>query len=137
MSNSLTVSVTFDGHRNAGIRVSGVADTSDITAVSAIPLSLFTNNDPRLTFNGFNIMEVDYTGTPGLLVALDWNGNTPQNFGEFSTSFNSNDRSTGGNTPDTTRGGYDGTLNVSTRGFTPGYVYGFTLMLAMLKLYAP
>lgn len=136
MANSLDVKIVEDGRRNAVVKIVGVADSSDIVLAPAITLSSFSNNDVAVSLVGFKVVEADYSGTPGLLVSMDWNANAPQNIFALSTSAEINGRRHGGFKPDTTANGYDGNLNLKTQGFTPGSLYGFTIVLRMVKMYA-
>lgn len=136
MANSLDVKVIEDGRRNAIVKIVGVVDTNDIVLNPAISLSSFSNNDVGLSLVGFKVVEADYSGTPGLLVSLDWNATAPQNIFAFSTNAEINGRRHGGVKPDTTANGYDGNINLKTQGFSPGSLYGFTIMLRMVKMYS-
>lgn len=133
MANSLNVQIVEDGRRNAVVKLVGVVDTNDLVYTPVIARAQFVDNDGILL--GFKVVEVEYTGTPGLLVLLDWNANAPQNICALSTSANLNAKRHGGFDPDKLAGGFDGNINLNTRGFTPGSVYGFTATLRMVKMY--
>lgn len=135
MANSLSVVVVEDGRRNAVVKIVGVADTSDIVQVPAVLLSQFTNNDVGLTMNGLRLVECDFAVSNMFVVQLDWNGNTTQPMAALADSGEIDGRRHGGYGPDRTVSGYDGNINLTTRGFIPGNVYAFTVILRMTKMY--
>lgn len=135
MPNSLSVRVVEDGYRNAVVHLVGVVEDADINQAPAIALNQFTGND-RGTFNGFKVVDVDYSVTDGLTVVLAWNANTPQPICALASAGEIRGRGHGGIVPDRTAGGYDGAINLTTKGFTPGRSYGFTVKLRMKKSYS-
>lgn len=136
MANSLDVKVVEDGRRNAVVKIVGVADTSDIIQTPAVSLSQFTNNDVGVTLNGFRLVETDFAVSNMFVVLLDWNGNTTQPMCALADSGEIDGRRHGGYGPDRTVSGYDGNINLTTRGFIPGNVYAFTIILRMTKMYS-
>lgn len=136
MANTLSVRVTEDGRRNAIVRIVGVADTGNIVQNPAISLSQFTNNDPGVTLAGLRFVEVDFTVSNMFAVLLDWNGNSTQPMCALADSGTIDARRHGGYSPDRSLSGYDGNINLSTRGFIPGNVYVFTVILRMTKIYS-
>lgn len=137
MANSLDVKVVEDGRRNAVVKIVGVADTSDIVQAPAILLSQFTNNDtPGVSLVGLRLVEADFAVSNMFSVLLDWNGNTKQPMAALADSGEIDGRRHGGYGPDRTVSGYDGNINLTTRGFVPGNVYVFTVILRMTKMYA-
>jgi hypothetical protein len=77
-----------------------------------------------------------YTVTNGLVVLLSWNSNSPELMAAISESGELDLRPEGGFPPDRTVSGYEGSINLSTRGFVAGTPYGFTLALRMRKMYS-
>lgn len=136
MANSLSVAVVEDGRRNAVVKIVGVADTNDIVQAAAVSLSQFTNNDVGVTFNGLRLVETDFAVSNMFVVLLDWNGNTTQPMCALADSGEIDGRRHGGYGPDRTVSGYDGNINLTTRGFIPGNVYAFTIILRMTKMYS-
>lgn len=135
MANSLTVKVLEDGPRNAVVNLVGVVDSSDMTQAPAISLNQFlANGRDRLV--GLRVIDVNYSVTPDLVVKLDWNANTPQPIGSYSGSNKILAGRYGGVAPDRTAGGYDGNINLTTKGFVAGKTYGFTLRVEMVKIFA-
>lgn len=136
MANSLNVQISQDGRRNATVKITGVLDTNDIVQTPVISLSQFTNNEPNMTFNGLRLVEADYAVTQGIVVLLGWNGNPEQSIAVFSQAGELQLRRHGGFVPDRTVNGYDGNINLTTRGYLGGNIYGFTLALRMTKMYS-
>lgn len=136
MANSLDVRIVQDGRRNAIVRLIGLVDTVDMVVTPAITLAQFTNNDgaPNV-FNGLRFVEADFSVANDLTVLLEWNGNTKQPMANLGASSNLDARRHGGYGPDRKASGYDGNINLYTRGFVPGRVYGFTVLLRMTKMY--
>lgn len=136
MANSLDVRVVEDGRRNAVVKIVGVADSGDIVSAPAIRLSQFTNNDVGMTLNGLRLVEADFAVSNMFVVLLDWNGNTTQAMCALAGSGEIDGRRHGGYGPDRTVSGYDGNINLRTRGYIGGNVYAFTVILRMTKMYA-
>lgn len=136
MANSITVDIIQDGRRNAIVSLVGLVDSADMVQAPVISLNQFTNNDPGLTFNGFRVVDVDYAVTDGLVVQLAWQSSTPQPIYSFSGASQLCGREHGGIAPDRKAGGYNGNINLNTKGFVAGRTYGFTVKLKMTKMYA-
>lgn len=137
MANSLDIKVVEDGRRNAVVKIVGVVDTNDVVQAPAILLSQFTNNDTgNVVFNGLRLVEADFAVSNNFAVLLDWNGNVTQPMAALADSGEIDGRRHGGYGPDRTVNGYDGNINLSTRGFIPGNVYVFTIILRMTKMYS-
>lgn len=136
MANSLDVRVVEDGRRNAVMRIIGVADTNDFVVTPAIRLSQFTNNDVGVTFDGLRFVEVDFAVTNMFSVLLDWNGNTIQPMMAIADGGNFSGRRHCGYGPDRKASGYDGNINLRTRGYVGGNTYVFTILLRMTKMYS-
>lgn len=137
MANLLDVKVVHDGRRNAVVKIVGIVDTANIVQTPAISLSQFLSNDTgNVTFNGLRLVEADYVITTPLSVVLEWNGNTKQQMCALSGSGDLYGRRHGGYPPDRKASGYDGNINLTTRGFVPGNAYAFTIVLRMTKMYS-
>jgi hypothetical protein len=136
MANSLTVKVIEDGPRNAIVNLVGFLDSANMVEPAAVALSMFNTQDRRGTFYGLKVMEAEYSVTEDLVVQLDWNANTPQNIAALSGSAEICWADRGGISPDRTAGGYDGSINLTTKGFLGGKPYGFTIQLVMVKKYS-
>lgn len=135
MPNSIDVKVVEDGHRNAVVKIVGVLDTSDLAVTPAIPLGLFSGNNPALTLSALGVEDVNYAGSLGLVVNLDWNSAGPQPICAMDGEYRRRGVQGGVLGPDQTKAGFDGAINLSTRGYVPGKVYGFTLELKLVKKY--
>lgn len=137
MANSLDVKIVEDGRRNAVVRIIGVADSSDITANQAIALSQFTTNDTvGVSLVGLRLVEVDFAVSNMFAVLLHWDGNTKQPMAALADSGTLDNRRHGGYGPDRSVSGYNGAINLTTRGYVAGNVYVFTVILRMTKIYA-
>ena len=136
MANSLDVRVIHDGHHNAVVKLVGIVDTSDVSAVSAVPLANFITNPPGMTLNGLKVQEIEFSCSHGLIVVLGWNAATEQPIAVFANTGELGDEDCVPFNPDRTAAGYDGSINLSTRGFVPGSIYGFTVILKCVKQFA-
>lgn len=134
MANSLTVQLVLDGPRNAVVNVAGIVDSADMAQVQAVPITLFTGNINKKLI-GLRAMEVNYSISTGLVVVLAWNANSPQLICAISEADEIEWDDYGGIVPNTTASGYEGSINLTTKGFVPGRPSGFTLRLAMTKIY--
>lgn len=136
MANVVEKQIVEEGPRNAIVKVSGVIDTSDVNLVSFIAPGNFTNNDSRLRLTGFRVDEVVYSIGQVIDMQLAWNGGTPQQILMLSRSGKFDLWADGGLVPDTTRAGYDGSINIKSVGYPAGTVQEFTLLLRLVKLYS-
>lgn len=135
MANTNSERILEDGWRYAIVQLTGKVDTSDVSLVSAITLSQFTNNEPRSSLVGFRIDEIEFSIGEPLMVFLAWNGATPQQFAALAQSGEMNYRKKGGLQPDRLASGYDGNINLTTGGYVGGLTVGYTVLLKMVKLY--
>lgn len=135
MANLIDVDVEEEGPRNAFVKVVGILDTSDVTLSSIIALNMFLNNDTRMTLTGLRVDQVDYSSGPDLVTIVEWASTTPQLIASFIQSGKLDMRPWGGDVPNQQAAGYDGSINVRTRGYVPGKVETFTIGLKLVKLY--
>lgn len=135
MANSLSVKISEDGRRNAIVTLNGIVDTADLNVPRAVLLSSFVNNDVQERFAGLCFKRASFAITAGLSVILAWNGNTPEIMAALSGSAEMDRRREGGMIPNLLASGYEGSINVSTKGFVPGTAYAFTIALRMTKIY--
>lgn len=133
MANSLVTNVLLEGSRNMIVSLAGVADTNDVPVTPVFTLASLKGNTLPNLFVGFKVKKIQYTGTPGLVLQLAWNSDSPQPIADLST--NALLEFPGDLAPNTSISGFDGTIIVSSRGFTPGYVYAFTCNLYLTKMY--
>jgi hypothetical protein len=131
MANSLVVKVTEEGPRNTVVKVVGVVDSGDMNVQRALILSSLSNDDKAAKLTGLRLDSAKYTVTNGLVVLLSWNSNSPELMAAISESGELDLRPEGGFPPDRTVSGYEGSINLSTRGFVAGTPYGFTWLLRM------
>lgn len=135
MANQTDLDLIEEGPRNAVVRLAGVLTESDVNLVSVVPLSMFLNNDVRMTLVGLRVDGIDFTISEPLRGVLYWNGGTPQLISAMAQSEELEYRSIGGLLPDRTRTGYDGSINFRTFGFVPGSTQSYTVLLRLVKLY--
>lgn len=138
MANVTEFQITEEGPRNAVVKLTGVLDTSDVSITPAISLSEFTNNDVRMVLWGLRVDMLEWSMSNGLEINLTWNsiGNPQQIFplaGRGRIAANNY----GGFIPDKTRGGFDGSINLVSKGFAAGTVQNYTIILELVKLYTP
>ncbi|SRR5258708_2915247 len=135
MANLVEKQIIEEGPRNAVVKVSGVLDTGDINLVSFITPANFSNNDKGLTLTGFRVDAVIYSVGQVLDIILLWNGSVPQQILPLARAGKIDATPDGGFVPDTTRGGYDGSINIKSSGFPAGTTQVFSLLLRLVKLY--
>lgn len=136
MANIVDTQNIEEGHRNAVVKITAVLDTVDLNIVSIIKLENFRNNDPTARLTGFRFDHCNYSMGQQLDALLSWNGAVPQPIVPLARSGKIDVSDDGGLLPDTTRTGYDGSINLKTSGFVPGSVQNLTLIIRLVKLYA-
>src|SRR5258706_12559184 len=135
MANQVEKQIVEEGPRNAVVKISGVLDSSDVNLVSFISPNDFSNNDIGLELFGFRVDEVIFSVGQVIDVILAWNASVPQLILPLARSGKIDATPDGGFIPDSTRGGYDGTINITTKGFPAGTVQVFSLLIRLVKLY--
>lgn len=136
MANVLDIRITEEGPRNAVIKLTGILDSSDITESPAIKLGDFINNDQNLYLKGFRVDLIEWSMSKDLEVQLSWHGAVPQQIYPLAGRGRISSTNYGGFTPDETRGGYNGSIDLITNGFVAGQVANFTIILELVKLYS-
>ena len=136
MSNSTDKRIIEEGWRNAVVKLTGVLTDADVSLVSIIAPSDFSNNDTIAgTLSGFRVDAIIYSLSGNLEGRLYWNGGTPELITPFARSGKIDVTGDGGFLPDTTNSGYDGSLNFSTAGFQVGTTQVYSVTLRLIKLY--
>lgn len=135
MANVLERKILIDGWRNAVVQFVGSIDSSDPAVVPALSLSDLVNNDKQLILQGLRVEKVAWTLGGGLLLALEWTSADPQKIVELAGHSEFCGRRYGGLVPDLLRAGYDGSLSFRTRGFVPGTVTNYTVVVECAKMY--
>lgn len=136
MANQVDRQITEEGPRNAVVKLTGYLDISDIVEAPAIAVGDFSNNDPRLTLEGFRIDLIEYSISNGVEIRLDWNSTIPQQIYLLSGRGKLSSCNYGGFIPDATKVGYDGSINLTTFGFDPAVPQSFSIVLELVKLYS-
>lgn len=135
MANQFQKTILEEGPRNAIVRLSALLDTSDLSWVSAVQLSDFTNNEPQQRLVGLRLNEVEFSVSEPTVALLAWNAASPQTMVTMAQSGEFDFCKRGGLLPDQTRSGYDGSINLTTTGFFPGTPSGISVLLMLVKLY--
>jgi hypothetical protein len=135
MANSIDYQVTEEGPRNAIIKLTGILDTSDVSEIPAVPLSMFVNNDKRMNLVGLRVDLIEWSISAGLEVNLAWNGATPQQIFPLAGRGRINSTNYGGFIPNMIRAGYTGDINLTTDNYVNGTAANFSIVLELIKLY--
>lgn len=135
MANSIDYQVTEEGPRNAVVKLTGYLDTTNVSELPAIPLSLFQNNDTRMRLVGLRVDLIEWAISSGIEVQLYWHSSNPQQMFPLSGRGRINSTNYGGFIPDRTRGGYTGDIDLITTGYQAGSVQNFSVVLEFVKLY--
>ena len=139
MANSIDVRITEEGPRNAVVKITGVLDTTDADLDPVITLGMFGNNDKGMILTGFRLDLVEYSISQGLEVVLYWmsNAGTPasQPILPLAGRGRIDAHNYGGFSPDMTVPGYNGGIELDTKGYQPGTLQTFTVVLELVKLY--
>lgn len=135
--NLVDKQILEEGWRNVVVKLTGVIDSADVIETSAIAPGDFFNNDRKAgSLTGFRVDHVTYSIGNGIEVVLAWNSNNPQQITPLAGRGKIDSTDDGGFLPDTTRLGYDGSINLYTQGFLPGMPpQNFTVFLRLVKLY--
>lgn len=135
MGNVLDRQITLDGFRNCVVKFTGVIDTADVVEAPALVLSDMKTNDPTGKLVGFRFDMIEWSMSQGLEIVIEWNSANPQQLLPIAGRGKINSTNYGGFTPDQTRPGFDGAINLRSQGFSPGSVGNFTVVLELVKLY--
>ena len=135
MANALDFQITEEGTRNAVIKLTGILTDSNISETPAIAMSSFLNNDQLLKLVGFRVDLIEWSISNGLEVNLAWHSSSPQQIYPLAGRGRICSTNYGGFIPDRTKGGYNGDIDLTTAGFTPGTVQNFTIVLELIKIY--
>lgn len=135
MANVTEKQITQEGPRNAVVKLTGILDTSDVSLLSAIALSDFTNNDTRMTLSGFRVDLIEWSISNGLEVNLFWHSANPQHIYPLAGRGRIYAANYGGFLPDKLRTAYTGDIDLDTDGFAAGTVQNYSIILELVKLY--
>lgn len=135
MANVVDRQITLDGYKNAVVKWTGVLDTSDVSIVPALALSELLGNDPSATLVGLRLVFAEWSMGNGIEVVMSWDGMNPQQILPLAGRGRVAASSYGGFSPDMTRMGYNGSINLTTNGFIPSVPQTFTIVLEFNKMY--
>ena len=135
MANSIDIQLTEEGPRKAVVKLTGYLDTTNVSELPAIALSIFKNNDTRMNLVGLRVDLLEWAISSGIEVQLSWHSSTPQQMFPLSGRGRINSTNYGGFLPDRTRGGYTGDIDLVTTGYPAGSIQNFTVVLELVKLY--
>ena len=136
MANLIERQITLDGQRNVAVKWSGVLDSA-FTLTPALAVGDCVYNDPMNKLVGFRVLKALWSISQGLEINITWNGATPQLAFPVAGRGKFNMCHSGGFTPDQTRPGFDGALNLTAAGYPAGTSGNFTIILDLIKLYTP
>lgn len=142
MANVLDRQISVEGLRNVVVKFTGSLDSGNIVETPAIELLDCPTNNLNSKLVGFRVNIMEYSIGDGLEILLQWNGTIPQQIYTISGRGHIDGSDYGGLSPDMTRSGYDGSINLITRNFVPAsdgvgqpVVQNFTLTLELIKMY--
>ena len=135
MANSTDRQITLDGYKNAIVKWTMVADTSDIVLKPALQLSDLRGNDPALTLVGLRLIYAEWAMGNGIEVVTSWDSASPQQLLPLAGRGRIAASNYGGFAPDTLRSGYTGAIDISTNGYTGGQTQVITLVFEFNKMY--
>lgn len=135
MANILSNQITEEGPRNAVVKLTGTLDTADVSEVSVIAPSMFSNNDRGMVLVGFRLDLVEYSISTGLEIILAWNASSPQPILPLAGRGRIDSHNYGGLLPNMLATGYDGSINLNSQGFVAGTKATFSVLLELVKLY--
>jgi len=130
MANSLATQILVDGARNAVVKVVGVNDTSNVSAVDIVDPASFS---PVPT--GFRIDRVSYLIDPGTTCKLWWDANTDvlaiTLTGSGGDDFKAKQY---GGLINNAGAGVTGKIQLTTEGWASSAVDNFTFVLELVKM---
>lgn len=135
MANRVAVTILSEGYRNVNVFISGVLDTSNLSAQTVLTLANCTNNDPAAgTLTAFAVEEIEYAVSSPLICVFDWHATSNQ---LLATVCDSNELCFHEAAPlrpaNILAAGFNGTVELATFGWA-GTV-GFSVLLQFLKIY--
>jgi len=135
LANIVEKQIIEEGPRNAVVKLTGVLTVADENKTSIISFADFINND-KGALKGFRVDTILYSIGQRLTILLSWNSQIPQQIVTLVRSGKIDATDKGGILPEFTRSGYDGSINLVTKGFPPGGApQNFMLLLRLVKLY--
>lgn len=134
MANVVTVQKLVDGPRNVVIKLTGILDTSDVSATSLVDLTTLSPVDiAGTTPTRLIVDKISYNVEAGLAVNLAWDATTDVT---FATLVNSGDKlnfKKFGGLYNTEASGVTGAIMYSTQGWSAGAILSFNVILEMRK----
>ena len=137
MATVVDKQIVEEGPRNAVVKLTGALTDANVSEVSVVKPTDFSNNDRWQVLSGFRVDAVMYSIGQGIEVVLSWNSNSPQQIAPLAGRGKIDATGDGGFLPNTLLTGYDGSINLVTTGFQAGTTQNFTIFLRLVKLYAP
>ncbi len=135
MANVTTKAILNDGPRNAIVKFEGILDTSDVSITPALSLSELTSNDGNLVLTGLRLDEFNYSiSSVDISVELQWQATAPQSIMVMQGQGKIRNLYGSGLVPNRAAAGYNGNINLITRGFLAGTQI-YTIVARFVKLY--
>lgn len=133
MANSVQTQTLQDGPRNLVVKLTGVLDTSDVTATALVTLANLSAVDPAGSAPTRLIVdEIIYDVDSNLAVYLAWDATTDVTFATL-TSTGHIDATDFGGLYNTEASGVTGNIMYSTQGWSGGATLSFTVILKCRK----
>ena len=129
MANVLSTQILVDGERNVVVKITGVLDTSNVSATTVVDPASFT---PLPT--NFRVDRVDYSVDNPLAVRLVWDATADVDILTLFQSGNMKFAKIGG-LRNNAGAGVTGKIQLLTQGYTAGTLT-FSVVLTLIKMYA-
>lgn len=134
MANVVTTQVLVDGPRNVVIKLTGILDTSDVTATSLVDLTTLSAVDiAGSTPTRLIVDKITYNVEAGLSVNLAWDATTDVTFATLVNSGDKMNFKKFGGLYNTEAAGVTGAIMYSTQGWSAGATQSFNVVLEMRK----
>ena len=127
MSNQINTQILVDGASNAVVKITGVLDTSDVSATDVVDPASFS---PVPT--GFRIDHIDYAIADDLEVRLLWDGTSDVDILPISGRGRMSFWNFGGLQNNATN--KTGKIQLMTNGYSVGVTQTFSVVLELVKL---
>lgn len=133
MANVVTSQILQDGPRNLVVKLTGVLDTSDVTATALVTLANLSAVDiAGSTPTRLIVDRITYDVDPTLAVYLAWDATTDVTFATLSATGEMDFTSFGG-LYNTEASGVTGNIMYSTQGWAAATILSFTVVLHCRK----
>lgn len=134
MANVVTTQILQDGPRNLVVRLTGIIDTSDVTATSLVTLANLSEVDRAGSKPTRLIVDkISYNVESPLTVNLAWDATTDVTFASLVNSGDDLEFGKFGGLYNTEAAGVTGAIMYSTQGWSASAILSFNVILEMRK----